>query len=239
MKNLNINYWNFNNRIALFILLLFISNFYGCASKFCMIKKEKHVDFTALEVLMITENESQIPFKMVKNNTRSGDKFLRTSSLSVNPQNPLLKELINRMETTLIKEKGVGIAAPQIGISRRVIIVKRLDKEPLKPFEFFINPEIVYYSEKKVIDWEGCLSIPKGFGKVLRSEEIEIEYNTIDNKTVKERIKGFTARIFQHELDHLNGILFVDDMESKELIPKDEYRKLKKKKNNLEQETKK
>ena len=123
---------------------------------------------------------------------------------------------------------GVGIAAPQVGINRRVIMVQRFDKEE-KPFEFYYNIEIKKTYGEKVVGWEGCLSIPAGFGQVERWQDIDIEYDTeVDGKIVRksENIKGFTAVIFQHETDHLNGILFIDIKTADPLMDKDSYREM-------------
>lgn len=111
---------------------------------------------------------------------------------------------------------GVGIAAPQVGVSQALIAVQRFDKEG-EPFEFYINPEIIYYSQNKSLGWEGCLSIPEERGQVYRADTITIRYlNEEQEKVVNENITGFTAVIFQHEIDHLNGILFIDKREKEE-----------------------
>lgn len=113
-------------------------------------------------------------------------------------------------------DPGVGIAAPQVGIGRQLVAVQRYDK-PGEPFEFYINPVIEYYSETQALGPEGCLSVPVIADSVWRSTEIVISYVPDGEKIEFERrqdtIKGFTAVIFQHEIDHLNGILFIDRME--------------------------
>ena len=108
---------------------------------------------------------------------------------------------------------GVGIAAPQVGILRRVVAVQRFDKEG-EPFEIYINPEIVSYGPKTVIGGEGCLSIPSLRGEVERATSIEIRWRDDKYEPHSERIEGFTAVIFQHEIDHLDGILYTDRAES-------------------------
>lgn len=108
------------------------------------------------------------------------------------------------------RNPGVGIAAPQIGINRRIIIVQRFDKEG-EPFEAYANIYITEYSEETQSGKEGCLSVPIIYEDVTRSKSIKIKY--IDTKTLKpveERISEFTAIIFQHEIDHLEGILFTE-----------------------------
>ena len=104
---------------------------------------------------------------------------------------------------------GVGIAAPQVGILRRVVAVQRFDKEG-EPFEIYVNPEITSYGPEVTIGGEGCLSIPSLRGEVKRATSIEISWRDEKFKQHRESIDGFTAVIFQHEIDHLDGILYTD-----------------------------
>ena len=109
---------------------------------------------------------------------------------------------------------GVGIAAPQVGILRRMVVVQRYDK-PGRPFEVYVNPAITHYGEDKRLGPEGCLSVPNRRGKVERSQVIEIEWrDAVTFEPRKERIEGYTAVIFQHEIDHLNGVLYIDRAEN-------------------------
>lgn len=154
--------------------------------------------------------EKNIP--VVHNDTKEGDKILRKVSKKVKMGATGYDILEKKMMTALKEEKGVGIAAPQIGVNRRLVIVQRLDKE-LKPFEFYYNPVILEMSGEMIEGWEGCLSVPAGFGKVKRQHDIKIEYDVmVDGKVTRkqEHIVGFVAVIFQHELDHLDGVLFID-----------------------------
>jgi peptide deformylase len=111
-------------------------------------------------------------------------------------------------------QDGVGIAAPQVGINRRVVAVQRFDKEG-EPFEVYPNIRIVWASESLESGPEGCLSVPDRRGEVMRSQEIVIEYADVTRldcpeHMVRDTVKGFTAVIFQHEVDHLDGILYID-----------------------------
>lgn len=106
---------------------------------------------------------------------------------------------------------GVGIAAPQVGILRRMIAVQRFDK-PGEPFEIYLNPKIVEYSAETAPGREGCLSIPDRSGEVKRAQRITLRYRDEQFAERMERISGFTAVIFQHEIDHLDGILYTDRM---------------------------
>lgn len=105
---------------------------------------------------------------------------------------------------------GVGIAAPQVGIGKQLVIVQRFDKED-EPFGFYVNPRIEVYGGTKAYGSEGCLSVPNRSEEVLRSTEIVVSYlDEESRKRVRETVDGFTAIIFQHEIDHLNGVLYID-----------------------------
>jgi peptide deformylase len=163
------------------------------------------------------------PMELVTNDRFEGEQFLRLPARPIDPADPDLPHLLSRMRATVEQEQGVGIAAPQVGVSRRIVLVQRLDREPDRPFEAYLNPRIGAASDDTVVDWEGCLSVPAGFGQVRRPSTIELTYARTDG-TAWETVSGFTARIFQHELDHLDGILFVDRKEPGELMPEADYR---------------
>ena len=103
-------------------------------------------------------------------------------------------------------QDGVGIAGPQVGLNRRVVAVQRFDKEG-EPFEVYPNISIVWASDSLAFCPEGCLSVPDRRGDVARSTEIVIEYGI---PAVRDTVSGFTAVIFQHEIDHLDGVLYID-----------------------------
>lgn len=151
---------------------------------------------------------------------------LKNSSQDINFKDPLIVQLKNRMLETVQdpEHAGVGIAAPQIGINRNLIWVQRFDKTD-KPFEFYINPKIIWRSKLYRKGTEGCLSIPDRKEEIERSYAIRIQYLTEEGLVTEENIEGFTAVIFQHEIDHLYGILYPDRLEeqaNKELIPLNE-----------------
>jgi peptide deformylase len=104
---------------------------------------------------------------------------------------------------------GVGIAAPQVGVGVQMIYIQRFDKEG-EPFEVYFNPKIVMYGDSINSGTEGCLSVPGYRGKVDRSHNIKISYLDSMGKKQKETVNGFTAVIFQHEVDHLNGTIYFD-----------------------------
>lgn len=134
---------------------------------------------------------------------------------------PLSRQAVRSSAYAVLKERmlatvrdsataGVGIAAPQVGIGKQLIAVQRFDKEG-RPFEFYINPTIEYYSPEQKWGWEGCLSVPGERDTVLRSTQIVVSYRESDTwELVRDTVEGYTAVIFQHEIDHLNGKLYID-----------------------------
>lgn len=127
---------------------------------------------------------------------------------------PLYAELASKMIATVTspEQDGVGIAGPQVGLSRNVIAVQRFDKEG-EPFEVYPNIRITAFRGEMEPGPEGCLSVPGRRGKVLRWRDIDISYTSPETgQEVSERIEGFTAVIFQHETDHLQGILYTDKL---------------------------
>ena len=124
-----------------------------------------------------------------------------------------LQRLVEDMVETLRAEPGVGLAAPQIAVSSRVIVVEFGDEEDEeKPKKLYkvINPEIVEASEEKVPGAEGCLSVPGWVGEVDRHLQVTVKGFNLKGKPVKIKAKGWLARIFQHEIDHLDGVVFTD-----------------------------
>ena len=125
--------------------------------------------------------------------------------------------LCSQMTATVThpSQDGVGIAGPQVGLNRRVVTVQRFDKEG-EPFEVYGNIRIVAHHGEKASGGEGCLSVPDRRGDVMRWQDIEIEYDAVFSEgkvtvqPARERILGFTAVIFQHETDHLDGVLYID-----------------------------
>ena len=129
-------------------------------------------------------------------------------------QSGLYRTLERKMLCTVQspEQDGVGIAAPQVGLLRRIVALQRFDKEG-EPFEVYPNIRIVEFRGEKEPGPEGCLSVPGRRGEVLRYRDIDIRYTSPKTLTdTLERIQGFTAVIFQHECDHLDGILYTDKL---------------------------
>ena len=147
----------------------------------------------------------------VKKIRKIGDPVLREKSKNVGKIDSKLLELVNDMIDTLNSEGGVGLAAPQIGITRRVIIVNFDDK-----IRTFINPVIEVLDDKKIESDEGCLSIYsiKGFC-VKRFPRVKVKAKDLEGNDITLVAEDLLARIFQHEIDHLNGIMYVDHLDRK------------------------
>ena len=144
-------------------------------------------------------------YKIVK----EPEKVLREKAKPLKPEdlNTLaLLKLVKDMVHTMYDAKGVGLAAPQIGLNQQIIIVAPPNEEPMA----IINPVIVKRSLTTNPSEEGCLSVPGTWGFVRRANSLTVKGLTPEGKPFKMNAKGFTATIFQHECDHLNGVLFID-----------------------------
>jgi peptide deformylase len=138
---------------------------------------------------------------------------LRKNARKVTDFGPDLQTLIDDMVETMRVAPGVGLAAPQVDVARRVIVVEFGDEEDetVEPRLYtIVNPEIARPSKETVVGTEGCLSIPGLVGDVERSESVTVKGLSRRGQPMKIKAKGWLARIFQHEVDHLNGVLFTD-----------------------------
>ncbi|ADO76901.1 peptide deformylase [Halanaerobium praevalens] len=134
-----------------------------------------------------------------------GDPVLRTKAKEIDEVNKKTNELIDNMFETMYAEDGVGLAAPQIGMLKRIAVVDIREGNKV----ILINPEIIEKEGKAIME-EGCLSIPGETGDVIRAEKIKVKSLNRKGKEVTFLAEGFEARAIQHEIDHLDGILFVD-----------------------------
>jgi len=145
---------------------------------------------------------------------------LRRKARAVTKFDKNLQTLIDDMIDTMRDAPGVGLAAPQVGVSERVIVVEYAEPEEVEegeePIEVepklyvMVNPEIVKSSPETVIGVEGCLSIPALVGEVERAQEVRIKGLNRYGQPMKLKVDGWLARIFQHEIDHINGVVFTD-----------------------------
>ena len=181
-------------------------------------------EFTPEELALINGADSIMRVLTIDNPADSA--VLRTPSRDI-PAETLTSADFERLAELMLatvnhpSQDGVGIAGPQVGINRRVVAVQRYDKEPVEcngvvdhPFEVYPNIRIVWASDSLIPGPEGCLSVPNQRGVVMRSPEIVIEYASMTSAggdtMIKDTVKGFTAVIFQHEIDHLDGTLYID-----------------------------
>ena len=138
----------------------------------------------------------------------SNDEILRKTSREVEEVNDKIRELLQDMLETMHRYNGVGLAAPQVGVLKRVIVIDLYDgSEPLQ----LVNPKIVKAKGKQEVE-EGCLSFPNEYAKLIRPKEVVVEALNENGEKVKIVGKDLLAQALAHEIDHLNGILFVDNM---------------------------
>ena len=150
-----------------------------------------------------------------------GDPFLRKKCRRVEEITPEIRQLVSDMVETVDQFNGIGLAAPQVGQDLALFVLRNYitdEKGHLSVSEplVFINPEICFVSKETCIEEEGCLSIPKLRGSVVRPEKIVIEAVNLEGKHFKEELEGYNARVRLHENDHLNGVLFIDRLDPKE-----------------------
>lgn len=147
------------------------------------------------------------------------DPVLRKRSEDVLTFDEELKIFVQELIESMQESKGCGISAVQVGVLKRVFITQ-IDEEGNSiegsPIKVYINPKITFYSEDLVTWSEGCLSIPKIYGEVTRPVSITIEAYDVHGNKFEENLTGWNARVFLHENDHLNGVLFIDRINKKE-----------------------
>ena len=146
------------------------------------------------------------------------DPRLRARSAKVREITPEVKQIIADMTESSLDweqkhpyELSAAMAAPQLGVNQRIIIVRDdLDNKDVNTFTALINPEVIRTEGKTVKDYEGCLSVPEIYGMVARPDKVKIKATLEDGTEVRLKAAGYLARTLQHEIDHLNGILFID-----------------------------
>lgn len=138
------------------------------------------------------------------------DPRLKVKSEPVDSVDATIRTLIDDMLDSMHDHNGIGLAAPQIGVHKRVIVVDVApNDEPPNPMRF-ANPEIIWSSDKEILNEEGCLSLPTYYADVVRPERVKVKYLDYDNNPQEIDADGILAVCVQHEIDHLDGVLFVD-----------------------------
>ena len=138
------------------------------------------------------------------------DKRLRQVSEPVKKVDAGIRRLVDDMFETMYKAPGIGLAAIQIGVAKRVVTMDLSKKEDDHKPQVFINPELVWKSDNTATREEGCLSIPDYYEEVERPAEVKVKYQDLDGKTHEIEADGLLATCLQHEIDHTNGVLFID-----------------------------
>ena len=138
------------------------------------------------------------------------DKRLRLVSKPVAKIDAATKKLVEEMFETMYDAPGIGLAAIQIGEPRRIVTMDLAKKDEPKEPQVFINPELISHSDDKNIHEEGCLSIPEYYEEVERPASVQVRYLDLDGKQHEIEAEGLLATCIQHEIDHLNGVLFID-----------------------------
>jgi peptide deformylase len=153
--------------------------------------------------------------------SRLGHPILRETAIAVEPAeilSPVFSQFIDDMVDTMRESDGVGLAAPQVYVAKRVTVIEvkgpnpRYPNMPGVPLTALINPEILSHSDEQEEDWEGCLSIPDLRGRVPRWVSIDVSAQDRAGKAIQFTATGFFARVIQHELDHLDGKVFIERM---------------------------
>jgi peptide deformylase len=146
--------------------------------------------------------------------TGKDNPILRKKSAPLKQITKKTLKFVKDMHETMVSANGVGIAAPQVGINDRIFLMT-LDNKKVLPV---INPEILETSQKMESGEEGCLSLPGQWGAVERHKEIMVRFQDLKGQMVTMKLSDFEAREFQHELDHLNGVLFTDYLDDREIV---------------------
>ncbi|HET7037262.1 MAG TPA: peptide deformylase [Thermomicrobiaceae bacterium] len=150
-----------------------------------------------------------------------GDARLRQKAIKVRKVDQELRQLAADMFETMHEHRGVGLAAPQIGLLRRFIVIglaEGMEEDDSPAVELaLVNPEIVRASGRQIVT-EGCLSIPNWYGEVPRAKHVTVKARDLNDKEVRIKASGYLASILQHEIDHLDGVLFLDRVEDRSTL---------------------
>ncbi len=164
----------------------------------------------AVEVLVEKKKVAKPPLEV----HRLGDRVLRQTAKRISKVDDELRTLIREMLQTMYSENGIGLAAPQVAIQKQLIVVDCKPDEAATPPMILINPVLNQVSDDLAVDQEGCLSIPQIFLDVRRPEIIDVSFKDEHGRPQRIMASGLLARVIQHEMDHLHGVLFVDRVEN-------------------------
>jgi len=142
------------------------------------------------------------------------DPVLKAKALPVESVDGDVRQLMDDMLETMYVAPGIGLAAPQVGVSKRVIVMDIAHEDEPKAPLFMANPELVWVSDEDATYEEGCLSVPGHYADVVRPAEVRVRYLDRDGKQQELQTGGLLATVIQHEMDHLDGVLFIDHLSS-------------------------
>ncbi len=142
------------------------------------------------------------------------DPVLKKKAVKVAAVDDRVRQLMDDMLETMYLAPGIGLAAPQIGLSERVVVIDIGRSEENRQPLYLANPEILWVSDEDNIYEEGCLSVPEHYAEVTRPKAVKVSFLDRDNNTVEIETDGLLATVIQHELDHLDGVLFIDHLTS-------------------------
>lgn len=193
-----------------------------CILLFSLSASHTLTKMTENEIKLINNGNNNSPYRVLTIDDKQDSLFLRQKCEDIDVEtigkDENLRTFITRLKITMQAESGIGIAAPQVGIGRNIFLFTRIDRTG-EPVVVAINPKITAHSKETIcFERDGCLSIPGISGNSQRYKWVEVEYYDETGKKHKERLSGysrqsdFTGIIFQHEYDHLQGILFIDKL---------------------------
>jgi peptide deformylase len=143
-----------------------------------------------------------------------GDRVLRQDAKRVAKVDSQMRELATEMLQTMYSANGIGLAAPQVAVNKQLIVIDCQPDDPVNPPLILINPVIKKYSRDLCVAEEGCLSVPNVFLEVTRPRAIDVAFKDESGRPRKMKVSGLLARVIQHEMDHLKGVLFVDRVQN-------------------------
>ncbi len=146
------------------------------------------------------------------------NEILRTVSKTIKKIDRKLAKFAAEMEETMYKEEGIGLAAPQVGVNERIVVCRFNHESSHEVVVPMVNPEITSKSKEMVLSDEGCLSLPKQFDTIARHDAVVVKFKDLKGKECVLKLDGLNARIVQHEVDHINGKLYIDHLKDAETL---------------------
>lgn len=163
------------------------------------------------------EGTKEIVYESPLNIVKYPDPRLRAKNLRIDEFGDSLREFSKDMLVAMVKYDGIGLAAPQVGVNVRLMVFNPEGHPDKGPDYVLVNPRIVKSSNRVSVFEEGCISFPDIYAEVVRPERVTVAYQDLEGKSCKMQLSGLMARVFQHEFDHLQGVLFHDRMSPEEL----------------------